>query len=224
MGYSLVLVEDKTGAKSSLAPGLQAGGHQVAVAHSSDSAVRQVSGLWPDAVILDVVDGMSDLNKVCHALDELYPHIPRLVLVGKNVPQTLKTDFERDAVLAAPYTPAELSRRLATVAAPSTKRFWRLGDIVLDVVSHQVLRGGQNYSLTPKEFKLLSLLAENSGQIVSRREIMNKVWETDYLGDTRTLDVHICWIRQKIEANPKKPRRLLTLRGVGYRLLADHPT
>jgi two-component system phosphate regulon response regulator PhoB len=84
-----------------------------------------------------------------------------------------------------------------------------------------VLHAGQAYSLTPKEFKLLYLLISNSDQILSRKTIMQEVWETDYLGDTRTLDVHIRWIREKIEKNPSRPQRLITIRGVGYRFVVN---
>jgi DNA-binding response OmpR family regulator len=82
------------------------------------------------------------------------------------------------------------------------------------------LRGGSAHHLTPKLFELLMLLAAGEGKIVYRKTIMKKVWETDYMGDTRTLDVHIRWLRQKIEENPARPRHLLTVRGAGYRFFA----
>ena len=84
-----------------------------------------------------------------------------------------------------------------------------------------MLRQGQIYSLTPKEFKLLNLLVSSPDQIFSRKVIMQEVWETDYLGDTRTLDVHIRWIREKIEDNPSRPQRVITIRGVGYRFILN---
>ena len=81
-----------------------------------------------------------------------------------------------------------------------------------------MLRGGKAQQLTPKEFELLKLLMNHADEIVSREAIMREIWDTDYLGDTRTLDVHIRWLREKIEDNASKPSRLRTLRGQGYRL------
>lgn len=219
VGYSLVLVEDKLANSFSLAVGLAEGGHHVALAHTSRAAALQVHQRWPDAVILNLLNGELDPISVCRELDETKLEIPRLILAEKARLEPLGTTLGADDILTAPYTLSELSRRLDRVAKPSQERFQRLGDIILDMKSRQVLRAGETYSLTPKEFSLLTLLASRSGEVVSRRTIMNEVWQTDYLGDTRTLDVHICWLRQKIEVDPSKPKRLVTMRGVGYRLL-----
>jgi two-component system phosphate regulon response regulator PhoB len=107
------------------------------------------------------------------------------------------------------------------VTANQKNRFVRLPDLIVDRHQRQVLCQGRAHSLTPKEFRLLSLLINHSDQILSRKTIMQEVWETDYLGDTRTLDVHIRWIREKIEKNPSRPQRLITIRGVGYRFVAN---
>jgi DNA-binding response OmpR family regulator len=93
--------------------------------------------------------------------------------------------------------------------------------LIIDCQQYKVLRNGKGYWLTPKEFKLLYLLVENQGQILKRKTIMQEIWETDYMGDTRTLDVHIRWIREKIEENPSQPRHLITVRGVGYRFVVN---
>ena len=86
----------------------------------------------------------------------------------------------------------------------------------LNLARASLVRDNKEVHLTPKECKLLALLMENVGQVVSRKVLMNHVWETDYLGDTRTLDVHICWLRQKVERNPRLPEHILTKRGEGY--------
>ena len=92
----------------------------------------------------------------------------------------------------------------------------------MDCKQRQLLRGNQSFHLTPKNYKLLCLLIEYRDRDLSRRTIMKDVWETDYMGDTRTLDVHIRWLREKIEDNPNHPRRIVTIRGVGYRYIT-HP-
>lgn len=88
----------------------------------------------------------------------------------------------------------------------------------LNLTRASLKRGDEEVHLTPKECKLLAILMQNAGQIVSRKALMKHVWDTDYLGDTRTLDVHICWLRQKIERDPKMPEYILTKRGKGYTL------
>ena len=95
------------------------------------------------------------------------------------------------------------------------------GHIVLDPTNRAVTVSGKTYQLTPKECQLLAILMQHPGEMLTRRVLMQEVWDTDYLGDTRTLDVHICWLRQKIEADHRFPRYLLTIRGYGYMLATD---
>ena len=94
----------------------------------------------------------------------------------------------------------------------------KIGGMTLDVKKSMLKRNGTEIHLTPKETKLMLLLMQNVGKVVSRSELMQAVWNTEYLGDTRTLDVHICWLRQKIEDNPRIPELILTRRGLGYEL------
>ena len=100
----------------------------------------------------------------------------------------------------------------------SSKKMVQVDGMVLDVKKSILKRNGDEIHLTPKETKLMILLMENVGKVVSRSELMQEVWNTEYLGDTRTLDVHICWLRQKIEDNPRIPEMILTRRGQGYEL------
>ena len=100
----------------------------------------------------------------------------------------------------------------------SSSKTVQINGMVLDINKSILKRNGDEIHLTPKETKLMVLLMENVGQVVSRSELMQEVWNTEYLGDTRTLDVHICWLRQKIEENPRIPELILTRRGQGYEL------
>jgi len=100
----------------------------------------------------------------------------------------------------------------------STKKTVEIDGMVLDTEKSILKRNGSDIHLTPKETKLMILLMENVGKVVSRSDLMQEVWNTEYLGDTRTLDVHICWLRQKIEENPRIPELILTRRGQGYEL------
>ena len=100
----------------------------------------------------------------------------------------------------------------------SSNKSIEVGKMVLDMEKATLKRNGTEIHLTPKETKLMALLMKNVGKVVSRSELMQAVWNTEYLGDTRTLDVHICWLRQKIEDNPRIPELILTRRGQGYEL------
>jgi len=100
----------------------------------------------------------------------------------------------------------------------STPKRVEAGNMLLDMEKSCLKKNGGQIHLTPKETKLMALLMQNVGKVVSRSELMQEVWNTEYLGDTRTLDVHICWLRQKIEENPRIPECILTRRGQGYEL------
>ena len=100
----------------------------------------------------------------------------------------------------------------------SSGKAFEVGGMILDLEKASLKKNGSEIHLTPKETKLMALLMQNVGKVVSRSELMQEVWNTEYLGDTRTLDVHICWLRQKIEDNPRVPELILTRRGQGYEL------
>jgi DNA-binding response OmpR family regulator len=128
---------------------------------------------------------------------------------------------DSDTVYATPGNPRQLIRTVKEAAASQRERFIRFSNLVVDCQQRQVLHNEECYHLTPKAYSLLHLLIDNQDRDLSRKVIMKHVWETDYMGDTRTLDVHIRWLREKIEDDPSRPRRLITIRGVGYRFVAD---
>jgi two-component system phosphate regulon response regulator PhoB len=126
-----------------------------------------------------------------------------------------------DTFIVVPGDPQQLTQGIQKAISKQKNRFIRLPNLILDRQQCQVLRNEERFSLTPKEFKLLQLLLTHHDQVMSRRTIMQKVWETDYMGDTRTLDVHVRWLREKIEQDPSHPQRLITVRGVGYRFIIE---
>jgi len=159
-----------------------------------------------------------NLHNFQAAIDQFNLKIPYVIVGDKN---DLITEAGADIILVTPGKLQQLTQGIKKAMANQQDRFMRLPDFTLDCQHHQVLREGQVYDLTPKEFRLLYLLMSHPDEILSRKTIMQEVWETDYLGDTRTLDVHIRWIREKIEQNPGHPERLITIRGVGYRFVAN---
>jgi DNA-binding response OmpR family regulator len=150
-----------------------------------------------------------------------------LTALGEEVDRVLGLELGADDYLTKPFSTRELQARLRALLRRVEIDHERLrdgarlvvGDLTLDARMRQAHRGDLLLDLRYKEFELLSLLMSRAGEVVSRAELFDKVWGTDWLGDTRTLDVHVRWLREKIEQDPSAPRYLQTVRGVGYRLI-----
>ena len=127
-------------------------------------------------------------------------------------------DSEANIVLALPFTIRKLLNRITPFEPIGGDELLEKGPIQLDLERLQVRCDGRETRLTPRMARLLSILIKRSGEVIERNELFREVWETDFTDDTRTLDVHISWLRQSLEENPRKPKYLKTLRGVGYRL------
>lgn len=204
--------------EKSLLSNLEADGYQVFLAHTPDTAVDTALSHWPNLVILNPAQGYLDVVYFQQVINETKLDVPFIVVGHKQQDQP---SLSPDTILVAPNKLQQLGQSIEQATTKQKNRFLRLPNLTIDCQQYKILRGGHEYSLTPKEFKLLYLLATNHEQIMKRKTIMQEVWETDYMGDTRTLDVHIRWIREKIEENPSRPRHLITIRGVGYRFLVN---
>jgi DNA-binding response OmpR family regulator len=130
---------------------------------------------------------------------------------------------QADGFMTPPFTSRKLLYRLKEVCKELPPREIHAGKLALDPVNNTLSNGSSTFHLRPKEAALLALFMRNPGRVISRREIMKEVWDTDYIGDTRTLSVHVRWLRQKIEDDPSTPRLLRTVRGVGYRFESLEP-
>jgi DNA-binding response OmpR family regulator len=200
----------------SLAPSLQSQGYEVHLSHTPQTALEITQTLWPNFVVFNALHSSHNLASFQEAIDQVHLNLPYLIVADKNlVTNSIKTE----TILVASGKPQQLLQGLKKISTQQKNRFLRLPGLILDGEKHQLWRDGQVFSLTPKEFKLLHLFASNHNQIVTRKAIMREIWETEYMGDTRTLDVHIRWLREKIEEDPSHPHRLITIRGVGYRFL-----
>ncbi len=214
MTIHILLIENNNLAQAeSLLPHLT--DYQVTMAHTPELATSQTEALWPNLVICNPVNNRVKISSFQKAVNKVELNIP-FIVVGDELP-TVNTD----TIFIAPNNPQQLTQGLKKVATRQQARFIRLPKLTIDCQQYQLLHNNQRYHLTPKEFRLLELLVEHRDQDLSRRAIMKEVWETDYMGDTRTLDVHIRWLREKIEEPPGRPRRLLTIRGVGYRFITN---
>jgi two-component system alkaline phosphatase synthesis response regulator PhoP len=179
--------------------------------------LAQVEALRPiDLAILDASRAL-DGPAWCHAFNESYPNIPMLLLVAEEEQVDVETkELTRGNVLRMPFTPRKVANRIERVIACWQGKILTIGDLTLDMDKRCVSRGEQVRRLTPRQAQLLEVFMRNTGHTLTRKYLMETVWETDYMGDTRTLDVHVRWIRERIEEDPSSPRYLRTVRGVGY--------
>lgn len=217
MPLKMLLVENTSKNSHSVAPDLLERGHEVIVAHSPHKAPSMAVADWPDLIVVNACAGFLDIDEICHALDETRFDFPRLIVSGDEV----YNNMSNDVFLLIPYSPRQLTQRINKAIGEQNDRFLRVGNITLDGLKRRMKRSGRIEHLTPKEFRLLYLLMQHAGEVLDRGTIMKEVWETDYLGDTRTLDVHIRWLREKLEEDPSHPRYIVTVRGVGYRFSAE---
>jgi DNA-binding response OmpR family regulator len=182
-----------------------------------------VEALKPiDLAILDASCAL-DGPACCHAFNESYPNIPLLLLIAKEEQVDDETkELTRGNVLRMPFTPRKVTNRIEKVIACQRGKIITVGELTLNMDKRCVARGDVVRRLTPRQAQLLEVFMRNPGHTLTRKYLMETVWETDYMGDTRTLDVHVRWIRERIEEHPSSPRYLRTVRGVGYHF--DVPT
>lgn len=225
----ILLIDDDPLITEPLARACRQNGYEVLVAHNGQDGLRLALETQPDVVVLDVLMPEMDGWAVCRELRR-QSGVPILMLtaLGDEIDRVLGLELGADDYLTKPFSTRELLARIRallrrveldhTASAPSTLE--RSG-IIINFDTRQVSKAGRRLNLRYKEFELLALLMSKAGQVVSRAEIFDAVWGTEWLGDTRTLDVHIRWLREKIEENPSQPRLIQTVRGVGYRFLGE---
>ncbi|MBK6768563.1 MAG: response regulator transcription factor [Ardenticatenales bacterium] len=218
----ILIIEDEPTLRDTLAATLSSHGYRVATSDHADLLVDQVNDGRPDLVVLDVmlpgIDGMS----ACRALRTAGSDIPVLMLTARSgdLDKIVGLESGADDYVTKPFSTGELVARVRALLrrAPALRQtVLESGDLRIDLIGRRVSRGGAEIQLTHKEFNLLAELVRNRGAVMSRDLLLEKVWGYDYFGDSRTVDVHIRWLRQKIEDDPSNPARITTLRGVGYR-------
>lgn len=214
MSLRILFVEKDPTTADMLVPGLERKGHQVAVAHTHRRATSRSRTFRPDLLIMDVASFGAKGYDICDAVRVRLDGVATLLLLPEGHDAAGST---AEAFMTPPFTSRRLLYRVRKIADLIPCRDLRAGDLVLDPYRCFLRKGATAVRLRPKEAELLALFMRNRGKVVSRREIMEEIWETDYLEDTRTLNVHVCWLRAKIEDEPAAPCYLRTVRGVGYR-------
>lgn len=225
----VLVVEDDQTLSGVLKYNLSKAGYMVLSAADGAKALEMAREEKPDIILLDLMLPKLDGLDVCRILRK-ESNVPILMLTAKSeeVDRVIGLELGADDYISKPFGVRELMARVKAMLrrcqmkldeslTENQSPILRSGNIEMDLSRHVATLGNHSLDLTPKEFELLSFLIRNSGRVFKREQLLDRVWGYDYAGDTRTVDVHISWLRQKIEDAPQHPRRLVTLRGVGYK-------
>ncbi len=218
----ILLVEDDATLRHTLALNLRAEGNQVVEADDGESGLSSARAEAPDLVVLDVMLPRLDGLTVCRILrrDSAVPII-LLTARGAETDKIIGLETGADDYIVKPFSLGEFLARVRAAlrrgAAAVPGDVLTSGDLRLDLTARRVALAGRPITLAPREFDLLALLMRHRGAVMSRDLLLARIWGEDYVGDARTVDVHIRWLRQKLENDPSQPIRIQTVRGVGYR-------
>jgi len=216
MKARILWIEGKRADSPSFVPGVRKKGYAVEVVSTGTEALTRLTDLDPDMVVLNAASMRTSGRRICHSIKEQNGDLPILVITTREL--SIDGDPSVSVVLELPFTVRKLLNRIGPLLPGDGERMMHVGPLRLDLERRQVRCQGREGRLTPRLASLLKILMEHTGEVLEREQLFRKVWNTEYIGDTRTLDVHISWLRQVIEEDPRNPRFLKTIRGVGYRL------
>jgi DNA-binding response OmpR family regulator len=218
----LLLAEDDVGIREPLARALKREGYEVDEVEDGSSAAQSAMRGGYALLVLDI--GLPGLNglEVCRRVRSEHPSVPIMLLTAQDgeLETVAGLDAGADDYVTKPFRLAELLARVRAQVRRSTPDLLRAGDVAVDQSARRAWVSDKPLDLTPKEFELLLLLVRNAGQVVVRERIMEEVWDENWFGSTKTLDMHISALRRKLGDDASAPRRITTLRGVGLRFEA----
>ena len=228
---TVLIVEDEEHLRATLAYNLRKAGYDVQSAGSGPEALARFGAAQPDLVLLDVMLPGYDGFEVCRRLRQL-SGVPILMLTARTdeVDTVVGLELGADDYIAKPFRMRELLARVgAALRRPPLAQGQRAdlphaspviaGDLVLDAGTYTARRGARVLTLKPRAFALLHFFMRHPGQVFSREQLLAQLWDDPFIGDARTVDVHVRWIREQIEDDPSQPQRLRTIRNVGYQFM-----
>lgn len=221
MEKSPVILVVQGAGRNRLALMLEKQGYAVLRAVNGKQAVVQVKAASPAVAVIDPSSLRINGARLSHMLKRAAESV--LILWVLDEGMSVSDDGIADLCLERPFTSRKLLFRVRKLLPKVESKVLSAGDVVFDVETRVVSKSGHELRMTPKQAKLLEALMRHPSEVLSRRYLMKHVWKTDYLGDTRTLDVHIRWVREAIEDNPSTPKLVRTVRGVGYRFEPPAP-
>lgn len=235
MAEKILIVEDELTLQETLAYNLKRQGYEVEVAGDGEAALATARMSRPNLIVLDIMLPGIDGFEVCRILRQEM-NTPVLMLTARDdeIDRVVGLEVGADDYMTKPFSMRELVARVKAMLrrvrlvreevsaekstdAGSSPQLLVFDNLTIDLNRHEVRLQGQPLSLKPKEYELLLFLAQHRGQVLSREYILQRVWGWDYIGDSRTVDVHIRWLREKIESDSGNPNRIVTVRGAGYR-------
>jgi DNA-binding response OmpR family regulator len=222
MPEKILLVDDEPTLLDTLALNLRASGYEVVTARDGAAALEVARAEQPDLIVLDLMMPEIDGLTVCRSLRQV-SETPILILTARTgeLDKIVGLESGADDYMTKPFSVGELQARLRALLRRAGPRRVsdeiRSGDLTLNLVSRRAFVGDRELVLSPKEFSLLAELMRHQGAVLSRDLLLTRVWGYDFFGDSRTVDVHVRWLREKIEENPSQPSRITTVRGIGYR-------
>ncbi len=219
----VLVVEDEESYSEALAYVLRKEGFDVTLAATGPEALAAFERTGADIVLLDLMLPGLPGTEVCRRLRQV-SSVPVIMVSAKDaeVDKVVGLELGADDYITKPYSPRELVARIRAVLRRGTEPelvppTLEVGGVRMDVERHVVTIGGQEVRLPLREFELLELFLRNAGRVLTRGQLIDRVWGADYVGDTKTLDVHVKRLRMKIETDPANPRHLVTIRGLGYK-------
>lgn len=228
MADKILLVDDEESIVESIEYALKQEGFEVVCAHNGQDALQKVQLEKPNLIVLDLMLPELSGLEVCRMLRRERNETPIIMLTakGEEIDRVIGLEVGADDYLVKPFSLRELIARIRALlrrsksaetdsTQPETHRY---EELEMNLTEHKVTVRGKAVELSPKEFKILAMLMSSPNKVFSREELLEQVWGLDFYGDTKTVDVHIRWLREKIEADPSNPRFVQTVRGFGYRL------
>lgn len=224
---TILVVDDEPVIMESLAYSLRREGYNVSVTPNGLDALELFDRVQPDLVILDIMLPGMDGLEVCRRL-RARSSVPIIMLTARSdeVDKILGLEIGADDYLPKPFSFRELlarihsmMRRLTLDKQNDSANITRIGNLTVDIVARRVLKNKQEVQLSTREFELLYFLVSQAGRACSRQELLNQVWGEEWSGDPRTLEVHVRWLRMKVEDDPTNPGYIQTVRGYGYRFV-----
>ncbi len=236
MAYKVLVVDDEKSIVRLLTFNLEKEGFMTSQASNGEEALRLINEQNPDLVILDLMLPVMDGLEVCRRIRQEGRPVAIIMLTAKDqeIDRVLGLELGADDYMIKPFSPRELVARVKAVLRRTSVRENKsrqeqresgekisIDGLVIDATKHEVTVNGKPVEVTLKEFELLYVLARHAGKVMTRDTLLNNIWDYAFDGDTRIVDVHVSHLREKIEANPKKPVYIKTVRGVGYKFKGD---
>ncbi|MBE3553563.1 MAG: response regulator transcription factor [Thermicanus sp.] len=226
MVKKILAVDDESSILTLLKFNLEKAGFEVVTTEDGWEAISLIQTEKPDLVLLDLmlpsIDGMEILKKIRQEKN----NVPVVMLTarGEDLERILGLELGADDYITKPFLIREVVARVKAILRRTISNVYseeeetiQIGDLLIHTERYEVYLKGVPIELTPKEFELLLYLAKNRGRVLTREQLLNKVWNYDFMGDSRIVDVHISHLREKIEEDPKQPRHIRTVRGLGYK-------